>query len=52
MKERGLPLIALTTSRESTLGRMADVAIENGGAPGDAMARIPVLDNRRRVRRP
>lgn len=43
-RERGMPVIAVTTSRESRLGRIADVTIENGGVPGDALVRIEGLE--------
>jgi uncharacterized phosphosugar-binding protein len=43
-KQRGLPVIAVTTSRESTLGRIAEIAIENGSVPGDALVRIEGLE--------
>jgi uncharacterized phosphosugar-binding protein len=41
---RRLPVIAITTSKESRLGRIADVVLENGGVPGDALVRIDGLD--------
>jgi uncharacterized phosphosugar-binding protein len=43
-KQRGLRVIAVTTSRESPLGRIADIAIENGSVPGDAIVRIEGLE--------
>ena len=43
-KRRGLPVIAVTMSRESRLGRIADLVIENCGVPGDALVAIDGLD--------
>jgi uncharacterized phosphosugar-binding protein len=43
-RRRRLPVIAVTTSRESRLGRTADLVIENGAMPGDALVRIAGLD--------
>jgi uncharacterized phosphosugar-binding protein len=43
-KRRGLPVIAVATSRDSPLGRTADIAIENGSVPGDALVRIKGLE--------
>jgi uncharacterized phosphosugar-binding protein len=43
-KRRRLPVIGVTTSRESPLGRIADIAIENGSVPGDALVRIEGLE--------
>lgn len=43
-KRRRLPVIAVTTSRESRLGRTADLVIENGAVPGDALVRIEGLE--------
>jgi uncharacterized phosphosugar-binding protein len=43
-RRRGLPVIAVTTSSASRLGRIADVTIENGGVPGDALVTIEGLD--------
>lgn len=43
-KERGMPVIAVTTSHDSRLGQIADVSIENGSIPGDALVRIEGLE--------
>jgi uncharacterized phosphosugar-binding protein len=43
-KRRGLPVIAVTTSSGSRLGRVADLVIENGAPAGDALVRIDGLE--------
>jgi uncharacterized phosphosugar-binding protein len=43
-KRRGLTVIAVTTSRDSSLARAADLVIENGSVPGDALVRIEGLE--------
>jgi uncharacterized phosphosugar-binding protein len=43
-KRRGLAVIAVTTSRDSLLGRTADLVIENCSVAGDAVVRIDGLD--------
>jgi uncharacterized phosphosugar-binding protein len=43
-KRLGMPVIAMTTSRDCTLGRIADIVLENGGVPGDALVHIDGLE--------
>jgi len=43
-KRLGMPVISLTTSRDCTLARLADIALENGGIPGDALVHIDGLE--------
>lgn len=43
-KSRDLTVIAVCTARDCSLGRIADITIENGGVPGDALVQIPGLE--------
>jgi len=43
-KRRGLPLVTVGTGTDTPLARLADVAIDNCGVPGDALVRIEGLE--------